>query len=420
MDSSLTAVGVVSYFIQQYYRILQETPEIAYQFYKDESAVTRVLSDSEELNASSVLDIHSVLTSLNYTGIEILSLKCQDSLNGSILAIVSGSVKSRNFNGWRKFTQVFLLAPQDHGYFVLNDIFEYGVEASVSQQPQVPEIPEVKVEPEIQKSAYTEEPDSSYALEEETREYVSSIHIEEDYPVDKYSLPDEHQHEEPEAETEVEEAPVEEFTLPDSDANTVQDSTPAPVNEYTGEPSRFTYASILFAKSAALPQQPVRQNVRPSSENRKVQTTAAPVHPSVTSSVAEAVVTRVDESFPQEEGEPTSVYVRNLPSNVTTEDLEMEFKHFGKIKPNGIFIRNRKEVGVCFGFVEFEDLVSVHNAVKASPIHLLGRPIYVEERRASSAGVARGGGAAARGRGRGRSTYNNRARGNGFQQRGYE
>lgn len=37
-----------------------------------------------------------------------------------------------------------------------------------------------------------------------------------------------------------------------------------------------------------------------------------------------------------------SVYVRSLPLNVTTADLEKEFKKFGRIKPNGVFIRNRK------------------------------------------------------------------------------
>lgn len=86
-----------------------------------------------------------------------------------------------------------------------------------------------------------------------------------------------------------------------------------------------------------------------------------------------------------------SVYVRSLPLNVTTADLEKEFKKFGRIKPNGVFIRNRKvsswswcmiflenswltdsllvdaqEIGVCFAFVEFEDMSGVHNAIKVS------------------------------------------------------
>lgn len=41
-------------------------------------------------------------------------------------------------------------------------------------------------------------------------------------------------------------------------------------------------------------------------------------------------------------GEVTSVYVRNLPANVTEAEIDHEFKHFGRIKPDGIFIRVRK------------------------------------------------------------------------------
>ena len=47
-------------------------------------------------------------------------------------------------------------------------------------------------------------------------------------------------------------------------------------------------------------------------------------------------------------GEVTSVYVRNLPPNVTEPEIDQEFKNFGKIKPDGIFIRVRKVSSSCF------------------------------------------------------------------------
>lgn len=46
-------------------------------------------------------------------------------------------------------------------------------------------------------------------------------------------------------------------------------------------------------------------------------------------------------------GEFKSVYVRNLSSTVTAAEIEEEFKNFGRIKPDGVFIRNRK---VIFSF----------------------------------------------------------------------
>ncbi|KAI7981514.1 hypothetical protein LOK49_Contig34G00013 [Camellia lanceoleosa] len=41
-------------------------------------------------------------------------------------------------------------------------------------------------------------------------------------------------------------------------------------------------------------------------------------------------------------GELKSVYVRNLPSTISVVDIELEFKTFGRILPDGVFIRNRK------------------------------------------------------------------------------
>jgi len=85
-------------------------------------------------------------------------------------------------------------------------------------------------------------------LEEETREYVNSIHIEDDTPVDKYSIPDEEQHEEPQPETVVEEAPVEESPPLESavdHVSPVEEPVSVPVNEPAGEPAKLSYASIV-------------------------------------------------------------------------------------------------------------------------------------------------------------------------------
>lgn len=45
-------------------------------------------------------------------------------------------------------------------------------------------------------------------------------------------------------------------------------------------------------------------------------------------------------------GELKSVYVRNLPSDVSVLDVEQLFNMFGKLKPDGVVIRSR-EVPLC-------------------------------------------------------------------------
>lgn len=86
---------------------------------------------------------------------------------------------------------------------------------------------------------------SDYVLEENAREYVDSVHIEDD-PVDKYSLPEQQQQEEFESEVVVEEAPVEDLVASHQNVvNSVQEPISAVNDEPIGEPEKKTYASIV-------------------------------------------------------------------------------------------------------------------------------------------------------------------------------
>jgi hypothetical protein len=48
----------------------------------------------------------------------------QDSFSGGVLVLVTGYLSGKDTLR-RKFSQSFFLAPQDKGYFVLNDVFRY-------------------------------------------------------------------------------------------------------------------------------------------------------------------------------------------------------------------------------------------------------------------------------------------------------
>ncbi|XP_030974202.1 nuclear transport factor 2-like isoform X3 [Quercus lobata] len=83
----------------------------------------------------------------------------------------------------------------------------------------------------------------------------------------------------------------------------------------------------------------------------------------------------------EDEGEIRSVYVRNLPPTVSASEIEEEFKNFGTLSDEGVVVRSRKDVGVCYAFVEFEDMTGVQNAIKAGSLQIAGRQVYIEERR---------------------------------------
>ncbi|XP_019461940.1 PREDICTED: putative G3BP-like protein isoform X1 [Lupinus angustifolius] len=436
------AAQVGSYFVGQYYQVLPQHPHLVHQFYSEKSSMIRVDGDSIQ-TAHDLLQVHELVMSLNFVSIEIKTINSLDSWDGGLVVMVSGFVKIKDISGRRKFVQSFFLAPQEKGYFVLNDIFHL-IDDELTY-PNVGSVASEKYGTQPHPSNSVAEPHASdYGLEDEAREYVDSVHIEDD-PVDKYSLP-EHQQLEQDFETEVVvvETPVEETSPPISSAvHTIHDPPVALVEEPLKEPPKKTWASIVQVSkgqpvsSAAL--QSSVKSARATTELDHVAQPAVQQSSSPSTFSPEYGVDAAEDGYGAvEEGEVKSVYVRNLPATVTEAEIEQEFKNFGRIKPDGVFIRVRQDIGVCYAFVDFEDILGVHNSLQASPIQLAGRQVYIEERRPNSGIASRGG----RGRGRGRSSYQtdaprgrfggrgsgrgsyqdtadyNRPRGDGYSQRG--
>lgn len=82
-----------------------------------------------------VQQINKLIMSLDFTGIEIKAINSLESWSGGVLVVVSGSAKSLKFRGRKKFMQTLLLAPQEEGYFILNDIFHFLSIEAIHQHP---------------------------------------------------------------------------------------------------------------------------------------------------------------------------------------------------------------------------------------------------------------------------------------------
>lgn len=63
---------------------------------------------------------------------EIKTADAQDSYQAGVIVLVTGCLTGTD-NVRRKFTQTFFLAPQEKGYFVLNDVFRYVEEKELSE-----------------------------------------------------------------------------------------------------------------------------------------------------------------------------------------------------------------------------------------------------------------------------------------------
>jgi hypothetical protein len=83
-------------------------------------------------------DINEKILSFNYKDYkaEIKTADAQDSHEKGVIVLVTGCLTGKD-NLRRIFTQTFFLAPQDKGYFVLNDVFRYVEENELLQTNSV-------------------------------------------------------------------------------------------------------------------------------------------------------------------------------------------------------------------------------------------------------------------------------------------
>ncbi|KAH9681686.1 hypothetical protein KPL71_027065 [Citrus sinensis] len=394
----VTAAQVGTYFVGQYYQVLQQQPDFVHQFYSDASTMLRIDGDTRE-TATAMLQIHSLIMSLNYSGIEIKTAHSLESWNGGVLVMVSGSVQVKDFSARRKFVQTFFLAPQEKGYFVLNDIFHFIGEEQFHHHPAVL-LAHSNFNSKLCASATIPEPVPNHLMggEIQAREYVSPVDVKQNGLIDDYSFPEQRLQQVPESENILEDSPAEELNGSLQNAvNAAQDYLPASVEEPVGEPQKHTYASILrVAKGqstpSVTPQPSVSKNISPVSDwNHVPQPTTQQETVSSYAYEKSWADTGEEISAVEDEEEIKSVYVRNLPPNVSESEIAEEFKKFGDLSSEGVVIRSRKDVGICYAFVEFEDMTGVRNAVEAGSAQVAGRQVYIEERRPNSNIPSRGG-----------------------------
>lgn len=426
LSSPITALQVGTCFVGQYYHVLQQQPEYVHQFYTDRSIMHRLDRDKQE-TATGMMEIHNCVMSLNYTGcvIEIKSADAQDSLNGGVLVMVTGSIERKDRDIKNNFVQTFFLAPQEKGYFVLNDIFRFSEDDSYIEKQADLVINGGDHESHLNSGSPLPEPvlePSSPAAAEMKREFTAASPDEIETIAEDYEISD--QHEIPIIEDKLDENPIE-VSVVTSSVVTASEvaSAPAPVEEPLGEAPKHTYASIL--RVAKGPSATTQSYQTPSNKVAAVVSERQPA-PQPTQQEAHQWPlgsTVIDDVHPngsddivgsENEGDVRSIYVRNLSSIVTSSELETEFRKFGKISSGGVSVVNRKDTGVCYAFIDFEDSSSVQNATAASPMSFGNRQIYIEEKRSSSS--------SSRGRrgGRGRGFQNEGVRGRGgYGTRGY-
>lgn len=397
----VSAQVVGNAFVQQYYHIQHQSPGLVHRFYQDTSKLGRPDGDGAMSTTTTMQAINEKILSLNYGEFraEIKSVDAQESYNGGVHVLVTGYLLGKD-NVIQNFTQTFFLAPQEKGYFVLNDIFRYvedikHVNGSQNSGTEIeaPLTPEQDPSPVVKNhvSEQTMVPAEVNGDEAVIPLYNGGLSAEEE--VDE---------EVPVAEVIDEEVAVAEVVdeAPD-DSQVVGEA-----NSKIEDVPKKSYASIVMdMKESAMP----LSSPAPVPRRSPLKSQAQPVNlAQAAAPVAETPVSASDaaENGNNQEGEADgySIYIKGLPMNATAPLLEDEFKRFGAIKAGGVQVRSNKQ-GFCFGFVEFEVESAVQKAIEASPVTIGGRPAFVEEKRSTNS----------RGSNRGRFVN---GRGSGFRNEG--
>ncbi|XP_010522574.1 PREDICTED: ras GTPase-activating protein-binding protein 2 [Tarenaya hassleriana] len=387
-------------FVEQYYHILHQSPGLVHRFYQDSSFLTRPDASGSMSIVTTMQAINEKILSLNYEEykVEIETADAQESYDKGAIVLVTGCLTGKD-SVRKKFTQMFFLAPQDKGYFVLNDVFRFFEEKDPAQAHSittngVSENTEA-VEPEHVTESHESEPVAS--IEEEDLDNVAEVYDPSDR--DEGSV--------------VEDEIVEPLIEP-RQTEILSSGEAAPVSQE--DAPKQSYASILkLMKSGPTTSHVVAANkpkAAPVSDNQKQ--TAPPAKPVASSEAFPSNENTPDSRHVNGEDDGHSIYVRNLPFYATPTQLEEAFKKFGPIKHEGIQVRSNKQ-GFCFGFVEFETSSGKQAALEASPITIGDCQAVIEEKntntRVSSSSTGRGRYSSGRGSFRADSFKGGRGRG---------
>ncbi|RRT72607.1 hypothetical protein B296_00026572 [Ensete ventricosum] len=264
-----------------------------------ERVCSAVLPYPPAIARAGVPAINEKILSMGVARAEMKTVDAQESLGGGVLVLVTGYLTGED-SVKRDFTQSFFLAPQDKGYYVLNDILRFVEEADHQQEHQglangtaEPHVLEHDLPPEQEQHA----PDQTVSEAVGDEEMNGG---EVDNPEDNGEIVEE---EDPSCEV------IDE--VPNTSQSVVVESNVVSAQE---EVPKMSYAAIVINELQ---------------------------HSSVFWVSFFPCVCPAD---------GYSIYVKNLPLDATPAQLEEEFKKHGPIKPDGIQVRSNKVVFYSLSF----------------------------------------------------------------------
>lgn len=343
-DRSISAQTVGNQFVSQYYTVLHSSPKRLHRFYADASTMTHVDVRVEHGSITQNLKtatgqkmIQETVMNLNFedTMTEIYSVDSQYSLSGGVVVQVTGALQNKE-GLKRAFAQTFFLAVQEKGYYVLNDIFRYLLpHSAVLEQVGVVEKQSLGSETANHRSSSPpavptpRSPHQHVSQQTTSSKESESEHV---FQVDSGSF------DSGDKVTGMKTGPVETVQFSEGGV-TAKSKDPAE----KAVPHENGDASVTGGDSAGEEMGP------------------------------EAAV--VSQDVPHTEG----VFIRDIPSTVTLEDLTKALERFGPLKANSLSIKSMKGRD-SYAFVDFLSVESAQDCLSKG-MELDGKKVSVEPKR---------------------------------------
>ncbi|MCE3215168.1 GTPase activating protein (SH3 domain) binding protein [Datura stramonium] len=335
-------------FVDQYYRVLQKCIDQAYRFYKEKSVISWTLLDGKMKCLTTFEGINEFIISSHFKDnkVEVKTIDSQSSATGGILVVVTacliGQADSR-----KNFSQTFFLAPQEIGYYVLNDIFRFvDVEESST-------IIEEKIDEKTSVASLATESGAEDTIKRVSYKLETKVSID-DQVIQKPSIT----------------------------SSEKQKSVVETIPIIQNEDSKVSYASMVKQARSSPPQYKIVRVVTdaglPSSSKKPQPNVLVQALTSSSSGVSKAIVPSANAPHDDfyDDILYKSVFIGGLPTNITRSDLYAAVKEFGRVHAHDIHLKSYEE-GYCSGFVHFQDEVSAQNAVRAHHIIVKGREAYI-------------------------------------------
>jgi len=313
-------------FVDQYYYMLHQCPELLPRLYQDVSKLGRPEQNGLMGITTTMFQINKKILSLGYAELsaEIISVDSQESCDGGVIVLVTGFM-IRKDDSKCKFSQCFFLAPQDKGYFVLNDTFRYVDEKGI----------EVSVHDTVSPVSSDTVADPSVLVAHVSQQIPVTV---EDHREEVYNL------ENTQASVEEKKTPVPE----------VLDEIPDSCQTVTGIASQIenvpkkSYASVVkVMKENGVPCPPLTSGSVKYAQKNHEHKQSAPQPSIISKANGSSLNSNGIGNIQEAEAKGYSIYVKGLSSSATPALLENEFKKFGSIRSGGIQVRT--QMGFCYG-----------------------------------------------------------------------